>query len=166
MRRDQRLTFKRSRADSNDTIRAMKFAVNEGLKDRGILDLCLSLPNDIYLIFEFVFRCARYFPDKKGKQTVRTFRKLLKDGYGNCVDYSTAISTILKAKGVEHYFKKVSMDGKSFSHIYVVTRKGKVLDCVLGQDESGAELFKNQSERKSKFNIESDRIKISELIKG
>jgi len=153
-----------NRGDSTDTIKAMQKAVEIGRNYLGAIKLAKSLPNDEREIFNFVFENICYVPDENGNQTVRTLKRSLKEGIGNCVDYSVCLATILSLKGIPCYFKKISQTGKGFDHVYVIT-DNHVLDAVQGQDQSGSEYLKPNYLRTPKFNQEVKNIKKFKIYK-
>ena len=48
---------------------------------------------------------------------------------------------------------------ENFSHIYIVTDSGVVMDAVLGQDQDGKEYLKSKTQRTPYFNKEANYIK-------
>ena len=108
-------------------------------------------------VFNYAFNNARYFPDPPNRQQIRTPMRLLKDRYGNCVDYSVFIGTLLKLLNIPCSLKMVKFArNENYSHIYIITQTlpAIVLDPVIGQDQDGSELLKGKSKRTSFFNKE------------
>lgn len=103
------------------------------------------------------FNIAKFFPDPKDNQYIRTVNRLLKDRRGNCVDYTVFISSFLRALKVPHIIRMVSFDRnnpRNYSHIYPLTLNGIVLDVVNGQDQTGRESLKDPKKRTFIFNRE------------
>lgn len=106
-------------------------------------------------LFQIAFALAKFISDPKGKQQIRTPKRLYHDRKGNCIDYSTFMSSVLTAMGVPHSMRMVSFDEpENFTHIYIVLDDKTILDPTLGQDQTGGELDKQQSERTYAYNQE------------
>lgn len=89
-------------------------------------------------LHDFVYSLAVYREDPTGKQLIRTPERLKADGIGNCVDYTTAVSAILLAKGIPHKYRVTGYNGKGYSHIYPMI-KNRSIDIVAGQLQDGTE---------------------------
>ena len=114
--------------------------------------------DDLEKIFNDIFYSTYFVKDPPGVQQIRTGERLLKEGKGNCVDYSVIISTFLLNLGIPHKLRMISTDKNNpnaYSHIYVVTDSGIILDVVLGQDQNGNEYKKSKTERTPYFNTQA-----------
>lgn len=90
-----------------------------GAKD----DLC-----ELTAIWNFCVLNIRYLQDTVGQDTYQTLRATLEAGGGDCDDCTIAITTLAGAVGYESVASVISLDGKSWQHIYPVvkTRRGWV----------------------------------------
>lgn len=108
-------------------------------------------------VFNKSFRSAYYFPDPPDRQMIRNPMRLLKDKYGNCVDYSVFNATLLILLNIPGALKMVKFaPDQNYSHIYTVTQTTPtiILDPVIGQNQDGSEILKGNSKRKAFFNEE------------
>ena len=123
-------------------------------------------PSDLSKIFHDIFYKTNYKKDPEGIQQIRTGTRLLKEGIGNCVDYSVIFSSFLLNLGIPHKFRMISTDRNrpnAFSHIYLVTDSGIVMDAVIGQDQNGFEYKKKKNQRTPFFNTEANYVKKFDL---
>ncbi|MFN0048201.1 MAG: hypothetical protein ACKVOU_03640 [Cytophagales bacterium] len=113
-----------------------------------------SLSSDVLqAVFDTVYDLIAYDPDPENIQLVKAAHCSIEQGMGNCVDYSIVIGGILICLDIPFYFKCVSYATKNdYSHIYPITKKGIVLDCVLGQKQDGTDICDRPA--KGQFNIE------------
>lgn len=96
-------------------------------------------------VYEYVYNSAAYVPDESDGQQIRTPIATLRDESANCVDYTTLLSAILKAQGVEHYYRVVAYDNHNeWQHIYIVLPDGTAIDCVHGQRQDGTDTLHNR----------------------
>jgi hypothetical protein len=114
-------------------------------------------PNILQAVFDYVYNCGVYYPDPHDRQLLKTVRRTLDDKTSNCVNYSIVIASLLLRLGIKFEFRIVGFNSE-FEHIYVIavdpiTKKNVVLDCVLGQDQSGKATFENRP-KKGQFNKE------------
>lgn len=138
---------------------AFQFSKNPQLREMG-LDIVRHNPNNrveqLKEVFDLAFNGAYYYPDPTNKQTIRTPIRLLKDRYGNCVDYTLFIATMLIILKIPGALKMVKFaPNENYSHIYTVTQTTPeiILDPVIGQDQTGNEVLKG-NKRQSFFNKE------------
>ncbi len=88
-------------------------------------------------IFDYVYRNVAYIPDEEDFQDIRTPQRSLKDGIGNCVDYTVFIGSILYALKIPFRIKVVEIEPEQgFEHVYIVTNK-YVMDPCIGQPQDG-----------------------------
>jgi hypothetical protein len=108
-------------------------------------------------VFDTSFNAAYYFPDPEEVQQIKAPLRLMRDQFGNCVDYTTFIATLLILLDIPAELKMVKFGEKeNYSHIYAITQTTPqiVLDAVIGQDQDGSEVLKGRSKRTSFFNQE------------
>lgn len=70
---------------------------------------------------------------------------MLRDGTGNCVDYSILQSAVLLRLGIPHWYDVVSFDKPNeYNHIYVQTDSGTILDPVPPHKQDGTDTRQNR----------------------
>lgn len=91
-------------------------------------------------VFDFAYNAARFEADPPKHQRIRTPRRLMQDGRGNCVDYTVLICALFLVADMPATFKVVAQRTNegvpAFNHIYAIAPTGEILDCVLGQSEN------------------------------
>lgn len=73
-------------------------------------------------IFEF-FNDHRHFQfkkDRKGREQIRTFSRLVMDKKGDCDCFVNSISAILLNLGIKHYLRITKYKESWFEHIYII----------------------------------------------
>jgi hypothetical protein len=76
----------------------------------------------------------RYQKDERGLEQVRSPRRLVHDGYGDCDCFTTFISTCLQVLGVPVILRITKYKENYFQHIYPVVPVGEgkiIMDCVV-----------------------------------
>lgn len=126
-----RLILKRS-ATIADTVRAID-AVSAADSARPEVKKIAGKLKTPENILKYVHSHIAYQPDTGNLQTVRTWQRLHQDKIGNCVDYTAAISSLLKATGTPHIYR-VTDYGNGYAHIYPVITAGS-MDAVTLQGE-------------------------------
>lgn len=107
----------------------------------------------IRMAFDSVYDRVIYTPTPPHQQNVRFGWRTLRDGKGNCVDYTILLSAILQNKGVPHKLRLVAWKpGRGYEHIYIVAN-GITLDPCQGQPQDGTATRENRS-YSGKFNNE------------
>jgi hypothetical protein len=87
----------------------------------------------------YVFKAAYMQPDLPTEQTIRTLRRLISDGCGNCVDYSVALASMSVALNLPVTLALVQFPGApNFGHVYPVIC-GIIADVVPWQKQDGSE---------------------------
>jgi hypothetical protein len=91
----------------------------------------------------FFFKTCYFEPDPPQLQRIKSPDRMLRDGKGNCVNYSIAISAILKALGYVSILRVVKLPGTdNFGHVYpvlIVDGKEIPIDIVPTQEQTGSE---------------------------
>jgi len=106
-------------------------------------------------LFDHVYDNVVYRADPIQLQKLRTPERCLREGVGNCVDYSILISSVLLALGIPHKMRIISFGRRGqWEHVYIITNKGVVLDPVLGQKQDGTDSKYNRLN--GLFNTETD----------
>ena len=154
-----------------DTIKLMsdvakKSARNPFFKNYIRVHNMTGTTEDLNKFFNDVFYRTYYKKDPPGRQQIRSGTRLLREKFGNCVDYSVLFSAFLLNLKVPHSFRMISTDPNNpeqYSHIYVVTDDGLVMDAVLNQDQDGNEYKKPISKRKPLFNTQGKYIQKYDL---
>jgi len=106
-------------------------------------------------IFEFVARRIFFEPTPKDHQIVRTAAATLRTRRGNCVDCSVLISAMLRANNISHRFRAVGLRqwNRQYTHVFIITNKGYILDTVPGQRQDGREYLHRLANWKGIFNF-------------
>ena len=137
-------------ATVKDTIRWIRNISIESANDPVIQKIAESLRGSDFLekaVFDFVYQSAVYFPDDTDKQNIQFAERTYRDKKANCVNYTVFISALFQNLGVEHFARVVAYDAPyQWEHIYVKTKSGYTLDCVLGQKQDGTDTFFNRSQ--------------------
>ena len=129
-------TLIKRQADQFDTIENMKKYAIIGSKNPFFSRYIArhNLKNNlesIKKISKFIFNHVYFEKDKSNNQIIRYGTRALRDGFGNCVDYSVLLSQFLLNLGVKHSF--VMLDNYNLP-----------IDLVIGQDQQGNESFKDK----------------------
>ena len=140
-----RKTIKRN-ANQYDTIRAMRESSFIGSQIPYFKNFINhhNLKNDlnsIKFISKYIFDNVYFEPDPPSRQQIRIGTRALREGIGNCVDYSVLLSQFLINLGVGHSFAMISTETNqpnSYNHIYVILDDYNApIDLVIGQDQEG-----------------------------
>ena len=138
----------------NRTVKLMKKLAKKGANEPIIQELaykCSLSIDPIECVFKTAYNAAVAVSYKN--QVLRSSTRTLADQKATCANYSTLVSSLLLAleQPVKHYFRLVDTgqpdingDTGGFSHVYVVTETGKVLDPTLGQPTGNTATFFNR----------------------
>ena len=139
-------TLIKRNATQFDTIQAMKKyskigAANPFFKNFIIKNnISPTLPG-IEKISRYIWDNVQFKKDSPRKQQIRYGTKLLRDGRGNCVDFSVLLSQFLTNLQVPHSFIMVATDKNNptnYNHIFVVLDNYNLpIDLVIGKDQTG-----------------------------
>ncbi len=106
-----------------------------------IAEECKNSPDPLKTLFDIAYQRIVYEPDTPDTQTLRSMNNILTYGKGNCVHYTTLISSVLMLLKQDHFRKVVSYDKPNiYEHIYIVCN-GIILDPVLGQKQDGSDQY-------------------------
>lgn len=88
--------------------------------------------------WNFFFDHIQYKQDEAGKEQVRSLRRTVHGGFGDCDDYACSLSVLLTNQGIDHKLRIAKYNGSpDYSHIYIIvpTGNGKylTLDPVVHQ---------------------------------
>jgi len=143
------------RASAIDVARYMKQVVRDTVNNPSFKEFARRNPMNEKQIFNYAYQSAIYEPDKPNDQVVKTPAATIREGKGNCVDYSTLIASLLKLNKIPGVFRMVEFKGDTMpSHIYPVTNRGIALDCVQGQSQSGELSKRLRRNKRGVFNNE------------
>lgn len=79
-----------------------------------------TLRND----WNFIFDHIKYVKDAPGTEQVRSPRRLIHDGRGDCDCFVVTLSSLLHNQGIPHKLRIIKQNGAShWSHVYVVVPK-------------------------------------------
>lgn len=143
-----------NRADVKEIAHAMRdIAIIESKKQyvcNLAKKLCISPAEPMYSAFRlcnFAYQAATFEPDQAGVQVLKTPAALLREGKGNCVDYTILISAIALAANIPAIIKVVAIKGTDdFGHVYPIIN-GVPCDVVPYQRQDGLEhLFRTGGE--------------------
>lgn len=88
-------------------------------------------------IWNFFFKHIQYKQDANGVEEVRSLRRTVHGGFGDCDDYVCSISNLLKNMGISHKYRIAKYNGSpDYSHIYIIVPTGGsyiTLDPVVHQ---------------------------------
>ena len=105
-------------------------------------------------LFDFVFDKVVYKPDPITTQLLRKPMRSIREGFGNCTDYTILLGSLLSVCGIGYHLKVVSFHvGKKWEHIYIECEDGVILDAVQGQKQDGTDTGTNRGQ--AQYDIES-----------
>jgi hypothetical protein len=138
------LTTVSEKADLPLIITHIKKLILSGVKSESLNSLvsdCSRANDPAKCLFDLVYSRVVYMPDPENVQRLKTVDRILKDGRGNCAHYVTLLGAALLKMGIPYKIRIASYtDPTSFEHVYIVLDDGRVLDPVLGQDQTGTGL--------------------------
>lgn len=107
-----------------------KIASETAYQTRRLADVLHDMDTEKFArnIWKFLYEHIQYHLDKDGEEELREPARAWKDRQKgvDCDCYSLFISTILRNKGIPHYFRVVKMYGRdNYQHIYVVVPKSQ-----------------------------------------
>jgi len=108
-------TLIKRNADQFDTIQNMRKYAIIGAKDPFFRNFIKknNIKGDIdgiKQISAYIFKNIAFEKDVKNNQIIRYGTRSLRDGYGNCVDYSVLLSQFFINLGIPHSFKMVATE--------------------------------------------------------
>ena len=110
-----------------DSWHVKKF-VNQELRGLTTYEACQKL-------WDFVKFHIRYEKDERGAEQVRSARRLIRDGKGDCDCFTTFIDKCLYQLQIPFINRITKYGGSSFQHIYPIVPMGSgkyiVMDCVV-----------------------------------
>ena len=124
-------------------LRAMHKAINQGVKEPAIRRLVwetryLSNNEYIFLIYYIVGTLVVFERNPKDEQRIRTAVRTFRDLKGSCVDATVCLGTLLKARSIPFYIRRVKKNNpKHFDHVYIVIKNGPVLDANMTWETNG-----------------------------
>ncbi len=131
----------KKQASLDDTIEMLPVKVKEYKYQAKQIAMALKnidgkISDTCYNIWRFLTNHIAYKPDQKGKEQVRSVRRLWSDKLGDCDCFSFFTSCVLSVLRIPHTFRIASYDKVSgtFGHVYVVVPyNGKeiTIDAVL-----------------------------------
>ena len=136
---DSVITVISSGADPlSDTVPLMKKKIRSTLYQTKKLashlkgsDLQGSARNDFNLIFKHI----AYVKDEAGNEQVRSPRRTIYDGRGDCDCYTVLLSSLLLNQGIEHFIRVAKYSG-DWAHVYVIVPwSGKANKIPARRDE-------------------------------
>lgn len=120
-----------------------------------IANMVRASSDPLKTLFDQAYDTIVYYPDKIGKQYLRTFWNIFRTHQGNCVTYTELISAVLINLGLDHYYEVISYDLPNvYNHIYVKVNN-TILDPVIGQKQDGTDTRFNRPAQ-GQFNTETN----------
>lgn len=114
----------------------------------------------IQSVYESVF----FVPDPLKKQILRTPQASLRDGAGNCVDYTIFLGAVCHAAGLPVVIRLVKFKPDTdFVHVYPVIN-GVPVDLVIGQRQDGTEKTNRQNNFFDHFGEQVESFAFFDLI--
>lgn len=91
-------------------------------------DLQTTAQND----WNFIFKHIQYVEDEPGKEQVRSPRRLIHEGKGDCDCFTVTLSSLLLNQRIPHFLRIMKQNaGGEWSHIYIVVPKNGRVDKKL-----------------------------------
>lgn len=137
----------------HNTVNWIRRLINEGAKSLKIKQIAKEIaekPDPVKEVFNYAYNAIVYKPNEYKKQQLRRVERAIKEGKGSCVDYSILQGALLKLLGepfklrVVKYITPGEGKEKESWHIYIVTKKGVILDPVLGHKQDGTDTYWNR----------------------
>lgn len=145
------------RADSGDTVLLMREMVRQATKEPALIEFVRRHPMNENQIHHFVYQTVRFIPDLPKDQVVKSPIATIRTRTGNCVDMSTLVASLMKLNKIPGVFRRVMFQGDTMpSHIFVRSNRGKVVDCIQGQNPKGEKTFKHRRNKIGIYNKEPD----------
>lgn len=144
------------RASAFDVMDLMAAVVNDAAADPNMTEFVRRHPMNARQIHEFIYQTILMEPDVKNHQVVKTPAAILRTRRANCVGYATFAATLAKLNGLGGHFRAVSFKKNNLKprHIYVVTRRGIIIDPVQGQQQDGETSVLERKDKYGRFNQE------------
>lgn len=92
---------------------------------------------EIVSIWNFVVLNLRYTADTDGFDTYQDLRTSLEAGGGDCDDYTIAFCALLRSLGYSCAARIISLDGRSWAHVYVLVQHPEQGWIALDATEEG-----------------------------
>jgi hypothetical protein len=93
-------------------------------------------------IFNFVLYKIKYLADT-GTQTIKTPSALIREKSGDCKSMALFIAACLSNLKIPYYFTYASYGENNYSHVYITTKTGIIIDPVYKQfNKEKTPLFK------------------------
>lgn len=85
--------------------------------------------------WNFIFKHIKYVKDDPGMEQIRSPRRLIHDGKGDCDCFTVTLSSLLLNQGIPH-FLRIMKEAEEWSHIYIVVPKdGNVKKKLTSRDQ-------------------------------
>lgn len=85
--------------------------------------------------WNFIFNHIKYVKDEPGKEQIRSPRRLIHDGKGDCDCFTVTLSSLLINQGIPH-FLRIMKEEEEWSHIYIVIPKdGNIKKKLTSRDQ-------------------------------
>ena len=118
----------------------------------------------VQTVSKYIWDNVTFKKDNPNRQQIRYGTKAIRDGIGNCVDYSVLLSQFLINLRIPHSFIMVATNEKqpdNYNHIFVVLDDYNLpIDLVIGQDQTGKGNKSNMQLFKSVPYYKSQKLKV------
>jgi hypothetical protein len=107
-----------------------------------------SLQETVRNDYDFIFNHIQYQEDPEDVETIRSLRRLIYDGAGDCDCFTNALSNLLQNQNIAHKLKVTAPPGRSdWGHIYIIVPTGSgnyiTLDPVVHEYDTEAPYSKS-----------------------
>lgn len=123
-----------------DVIRATSNDPQVRTISRQLLTDATNYRDYLQRLANYAYHHVYFFPDPVTDQIIRTPTATLREGIGNCVDYTVLIGALAYAAGLHVVIRIAQLSGQTnYGHVYPVIND-VIIDVVPGQDQTGNEI--------------------------
>jgi hypothetical protein len=130
-----KVIYSKMNGTTNDIINAIHSALPDSIRQTqrfAEMFKCKDEKETCRNIFNFVLYKIKYIADT-GTQTIKTPTALLRDKSGDCKSMALFIGSCLSNLDIPYFFTYASYGEKNYSHVYITTQSGIIIDPVYKQ---------------------------------